>query len=189
MNGRLRNFFEFRIPLISYGLLFGSLLVLYTFNESFFPLHLKTQQCGILILFFGFAIRILASATTRYLGKLKITGVYALCRQPLLLAQFISLIGLNLIVSNIYFFGISAIVFACNDCLAMKKYDKILAYHYRDIWKIYSEHTHFILPVGVRAKDVLQPSLSVNEMDSSKNTPIFLLIYAILIEIATLSNM
>ena len=189
MNERLRNFFEFRVPLISYGLVFVVIFVLYLFNESFFPLHLKVQQCGILLLFAGFAVRVLASFTTRYLGKLKITGIYALCRQPLLLAQFISLLGMNLIVSNYFFFIASLFIFVCNDCFAMVKYDKILAYHYRDIWKIYSAQTNFFLPSSARIKDIFRPSLSIAEADNSSNLPIFLVIYVILIEIATLSNM
>ena len=189
MNERLRKFFEFRIPLISYCLMFVIILLLYLFNESFFPLHLKRQQCGILLLFAGFAVRVLASFTTRYLGKLKITGIYAICRQPLLLAQLISLLGMNLIVSNYFFFIASLFIFVCNDCLAMIKYDKILSHHYRDIWKIYSGQTNFILPSSSRMKDVFQPSLSVAEADNSSNLPIFLALYVILIEIATLSGM
>ena len=189
MNKKFRVFFEFRVPLISYLLMFATIIFLYLFGRNFTPLHLKVQQCGILLMSLGFVLRILASATTKYMGKLKITGIYAVCRQPLLLSQLVSVLGLNLIVSDIFFLLISMIIFFCNDYLAMKKYDKILAHQYRDIWNIYSGNTNFVLPFNVRMQDVLRFSISANEMEGSRNLPIFLVIYLILIEIATLSGL
>jgi hypothetical protein len=123
------------------------------------------------------------------MGKIKITGIYAICRHPLLLAQIISLIGLNVIVSNIYFSIASIIIFICNDYLSSKKYDKILSYHYRDIWSIYAKHTNFLLPITDRVKDVFSGSLSQSELEEGQNAPIFFAIYAILVETATLSNL
>lgn len=189
MNGKLRVFFEFRLPLISYVILFFSILLLYIFNFRISPITTHIAQFGILILFAGFGIRILASITVKYLGKIKITGIYAICRHPMLLGQFISFVGLNLMVCNILFTFISIVVFVCNDVLSCIKYDKILAHYYRDVWKIYSKNTKFVLPFTNRIKDVLTPSISSYELDNSHNTPIFFAMYAIMVELSTLSNL
>jgi len=187
MNNKLRLFFEFKIPLISYLILFLVIFVLFLFDCQFYSLSNKSSQIGSLILFIGFGLRILATVTTKYMGKIKITGIYAICRHPYLLAQIVSFIGLNIIVSNIYFLFLSTVVIICNDFLACKKYDRILAHHYKDIWHIYAKHTNFIIPFTKRAKDVFSASLSQYEFDNGRNTPIFLAIYAILVEIATFS--
>lgn len=189
MNNKLRLFFEFKIPLISYIILFIALIVLFFFNVAFASLGNKSSQIGALVLFVGCALRTLATLTNKYMGRIKITGVYALCRQPLLLAQIIMLCGMNVIVMNEWFCLISIIVFLCNDCLAYRKYDKILSHHYRDVWKIYAKHTYFLVPITKRVKDVFNATLSQTELDSSQNAPIFLLVYFMLIEIATFSNL
>ena len=189
MNDKLRVFFEFRLPLLSYVFLFICIIVLYCFNVQIPPLGIYQSQIGILFLFAGFGLRILASSTVKYLGKIKITGVYAMCRHPMLLGQFLSFFGLNLMVKNIFFTIFSIILFICNDFISCKKYDKILSHHYRDIWKIYAKHTNFVFPFTRRIKDTLTPSLSTSETENSHNFPIFLLIYIIMVEIATLSNM
>lgn len=189
MNNRLRLFFEFRLPFVSYLILFFSILFLYFFGFEYATLGEYSSQVGLIILFIGFGIRVLASITIKYLGKIKITGIYALCRQPLLLGQFVSFIGLNIIVSNVYFCAISCLVFVCNDVLSAKKYDKILEHHYKDIWRIYAKNTNFVIPFTKRVNDVFKPSVSSMEIDNSKNTYIFIIIYAILVEIATLGNM
>ena len=186
---KMRTFFEFRIPLITYFILSIAILVLFLFDFQYQPLYTHRSQIGILVLFLGFLIRILASLTIKYLGKIKITGIYALCRQPLLLAQFLSIIGLNIIISNGYFAILSIVVFFLNDYLSMKKYDRILAHSYKEIWKIYAENTNFVIPFSRRVNDFFKQSLSIIELDNSSNLPIFILIYAILIEIATLSNL
>lgn len=189
MSPKLRIFFEFRVPIISYLLIFITIFVLFLFNVEYKSLHIKTSQIGILLLLCGFGIRVLASLTTKYFGKIKITGIYAICRHPMLLGQMISVIGLNCIVCNQYFFIVSMIIFICNDFMATMKYDKILAHHYRDIWKIYSSQTRFILPFTNRIQDVMKLNISSAELNNSKNFLIFIIIYMILIEIATFSNM
>ena len=189
MKNKLRMFFEFRIPLISYLLLFVVILVLFFFDYNFHSLSEKNSQVGAMILFAGFALRVLATTTMKYMGKIKITGVYAICRQPFLLAQIISFIGLNVIVCNSYFILASLIILICNDFLAYRKYDKILAHHYRDVWKIYAKHTNFLIPFTNRVKDVFECKLSQSELDNGQNAPIFFTIYAILVEIATFSNL
>ena len=189
MSNKLRLFFEFRIPLISYLILFCVIFVLFLFDQQFQSLSIKSSQIGAIVLFAGFGIRVLATITMKYMGKIKITGIYAICRQPLLLAQIISFIGLNIIVMNSYFMLVSLIVFVCNDFFAYRKYDKILLHHYRDVWKIYSKHTNFLIPFTNRIKDVFNTKLSQSEFDNSRNTSIFLAIYAILVEIATFSNL
>ena len=189
MNKKIKLFFEFRTPIITYTLLFVAIFILFIFGHNFQPLSSSQAQIGSLILFAGFGIRVLASITSKYMGKIKITGIYAICRHPFLLAQIVSLIGLNVIVSNIYFLTISAIVFICNDYFSSKKYDKILSHHYRDIWRIYAKHTNFLLPITSRVKDVFSGTLSQSEFENGQNTPIFFMIYAILVEIATFSNL
>ncbi len=189
MNSKLRIFFEFRVPIISYILIFITIFVLFLCGVNYTSLHTKSSQIGTLLLLGGFGIRVLASLTTKYFGKIKITGIYAVCRHPMLLGQAISVIGLNCIVCNQYFFIISTIIFICNDFIATTKYDKILAHHYRDAWKIYSSQTNFILPFTSHIQDTTRSSISVAELKNSRNLPIFIVIYLILIEIATLSNM
>ncbi len=189
MNYKLKSFFEFRLPFISYCILFCAIFALFLSEQHFQALSTNSSQIGSLILFFGFGIRVLATITPKYMGKIKITGIYAICRQPLLLAQFISLIGLNIIVSNVYFFFISTIVFIFNDFLSLKKYDKILAFKYKDIWKIYAKHTNFVIPISNRIRDIFSSSISRSEFLDNQNTLIFIMIYAILVEIATFSNL
>ena len=189
MNKKIKLFFEFKIPIISYVLLSIAIFIIFLLGHSFQSLSSKQAQIGSLILFAGFGIRVLATITAKYMGKIKITGIYAICRHPLLLAQIVSLIGLNIIVSNIYFFAASIIIFICNDYLSSKKYDKILSHHYRDVWKIYAKHTNFLLPITSRIKDVFAGSLSQSEFENGQNAPIFFIIYAILVEIATFSNL
>ena len=189
MNNKLRVFFEFRLPLISYSFIFVSILLLFIFNFRIQPLTSHISQVGILLLFFGFGIRIIATSTVKYLGKIKITGIYAICRHPMLLGQFISFVGLNLMICNIFFTIFSIILFFANDYMSSKKYEKLLSHHYRDIWKIYSRNTNFVIPWIWRIKDAFIPSLSENEVDNGYNFSIFLVIYSIMVEIATLSNM
>ena len=69
----------------------------------------------------------------------------------------------------------------------MYKYDKILAHYYREVWQIYKSQTRFLLPITNRVNDVLHANTSVNEIDNSSNTLIFLIIYALLVEIAMFS--
>ena len=90
---------------------------------------------------------------------------------------------------NSYFILASLIILICNDFLAYRKYDKILAHHYRDVWKIYAKHTNFLIPFTNRVKDVFECKLSQSELDNGQNAPIFFTIYAILVEIATFSNL
>lgn len=188
MSKKLRMFFEFRIPLISYVLLGIIIAILFFTGHQFYPLSVITSQIGCILVVFGLLIRILASVTTKYLGKIKITGVYAICRQPMLLAQFFIIIGFNFIVLNPIFFVSSLIIFFANDVLAMTKYDSILEHYYREIWQIYKSQTRFVLPFTKRIKDVFSKSLSVNELDNSSNTFIFIAIYALLVEIAMFSS-
>ena len=187
MDKRLRLFFEFRIPLISYFLFGIVIFILFLFNHRFQPLSTMLSQFGCFFIVSGFCIRLLASITTKYLGKIKITGIYALCRQPMLLAQIFVLIGFNLIVFNPFFLALSLIIFLSNDCVAMYKYDKILAHYYREVWQIYKSQTRFLLPITNRVNDVLHANTSVNEIANSSNTLIFLIIYALLVEIAMFS--
>ena len=190
MNEKIRAFFEFRVPLIFYCTMFATIMILYSFGNQYQPLYTTQAQFGVLFLFFGFLIRILSSYTTKYMGKIKITGIYAFCRHPILLGQFFSLIGLNLIVLNIYFTMASIIIFTMNDCIASVRYDKLLSHYYRDIWKIYKSKTHFVFPFYTRTYNALSPSnLSIKSAEDSGNFVIFTAIYCILIEIATLSNL
>lgn len=189
MNEKIRVFFEFRIPLIFYCLVFVAIIILYLCGFQYQPLSTAQAQIGTLFLFFGFLIRVLASYTKKYMGKIKITGIYAICRHPMLLGQFFSLVGLNVIISNIYFSIVSSIIFATNDCIASIRYDKLLSHHYRDIWKIYATNTRFVLPFSTRTGDILSPSLSITSVDRSGNITIFIAIYCILIEIAIFSNL
>lgn len=189
MNSKIRLFFEFRIPLISYLLIFCVILMLFAFRVPFLSLENQFSQIGLLVLYAGYTLRVVASITMKYMDKIKITGLYAICRHPLLLAQIIMLIGLNFIVQNRYFVLISTIIFLCNDLLAAIKYDRILAHHYRDIWRIYAKHTNFLIPFTKRIKDVFIAKLSQSELENGQNAPIFIMIYLILIEIATISNL
>lgn len=189
MNEKIRMFFEFRVPLIFYCSIFATIITLYLFGIQYQPLYTKQAQFGVLFLFFGFLIRILSSYTAKYMGKIKITGIYAFCRHPLLLGQFFSLVGLNLIVSNIYFTIASIVIFAINDCIASIRYDKLLSHHYRDIWKIYKSKTHFVLPFYTGLYNTLSPNLSTKSVENSGNFIIFVAIYCILVEIATLGNL
>ena len=127
--------------------------------------------------------------TVKYLGKIKITGVYALCRHPMLLAQFISFIGVNLLVQNQYFTILAIAIFIINDCFSAKKYDKLLARHYRDIWEIYKQSTNFIIPITNRVKDVFRKSISVGESNKANNMIVFGTMYLFLVEIAVLSTL
>ncbi len=188
MNTRLVSFFEFKIPAISYIILMLVVFLLFLFDNHFLPLSSSSSQIGSLILFFGFGVRVIATKTSKYMGKIKVTGIYAICRQPLLLAQIISLIGLNIIVSNIYFMFISMILFVCNDLFAAIKYDKILSHHYKDIWTIYAKYTHFLMPISSHFKDIFSKSFEKDKYNNS-NIVIFCLIYLILVEIAIFSNL
>lgn len=187
MNKKLRLFFEFRIPLISYALFSIIIAIIFFTGHRFEPLSALHSQIGCILVIFGLFIRIIASVTIKYLGKIKITGVYAICRQPMLLAQFFVVIGFNIIILNPIFFASSVVIFFANDVLAMSKYDSILGHYYREIWQIYKSQTKFVLPFTNRVKDVFNSSLSVNELDNSSNTFIFLIIYALLVEIAMFS--
>ena len=111
----------FRVPLFSYCLWGISAFVVFLFGYEFQPLHTKVAQFGCIFIFSGLALRMAASMTVKYLGKIKITGVYALCRHPMLLAQFISFIGVNLLVQNPYFTIMACVIFLVNDCFSAKK--------------------------------------------------------------------
>lgn len=187
MSSKLRCFFEFRIPLISYFVLFVAIFILYLSGFEIPSLSTIRSQIGSIILMAGFVIRIIATITTRYMGKIKIVGVYAICRQPLLLAQIISFIGLNIIIANPIFILATTIVFIANDLFSARRYEKILLHHYKEIWKIYANKTKFLLPFTTRIKDVFRPSISSTELDNTHNTLIFIAIYIILVEISTLS--
>ena len=187
MNSKLRTFFEYRVPLISYLFLFIAIFILYLVGFEITSLSTIKNQVGSLILMLGFIMRIIASLTTRYLGKIKITGLYAICRQPLLLSQMISYIGLNIIIANHFFLLVTIVVFFANDVFSAKKYDKILCHTYRDVWKIYAKNTNFLFPVHIRWKDVFKKNISSTEIDNSHNFLIFLCICIILIEISALS--
>ena len=189
MNEKIRMFFEFRVPLIFYCLVFISIIVLYLFGIQYQPLYTTQSQLGVLLLFFGFLIRIVSTYTTKYMGKIKITGIYALCRHPILLGQFLSFVGLNAIVSNVYFTAVSVIIFTVNDCISSIRYDKLLSHHYRDIWTIYKSKTHFVLPFYTGKHNALSSNLSTRTVESNGNFTIFIAIYCVLVEIATLSNL
>ena len=188
MNNKIRLFFEFRIPLISYILIFIAVFISFLSGHTFQPLHTKLSQLGIIFIFLGFGIRVLSTITKRYMGKIKITGIYAVCRHPMLIGQFFAFVGFNIIVEDILFFVLSVFIFVINDVLSEKKYDKILAYHYKSIWKIYSSQTNFVLPFTTRINDVFKPSVSSAEIERGNNFAIFLAIYTILVEIATFSS-
>lgn len=135
-------------------------------------------------MFGGFGLRILATSTKKYLGKIKITGIYAICRQPLLLSQIFVIVGLNMLVRNVFFLSFSVVLLVVNDFLCAKKYDKVLSRYYRDVWKIYAEHTNFIIPFTKRVKDVFTKTLSTAEVEKSDNVYLFIALYIILIEIS-----
>ncbi len=189
MNDKLRLFFEFRVPLFSYFLWGVAAFVVFLFGYEFQPLHTKVAQFGCIFIFSGLALRMAASMTVKYLGKIKITGVYALCRHPMLLAQFISFIGVNLLVQNPYFTIMACVIFLVNDCFSAKKYDKLLARHYRDIWEIYAQSTNFVIPLTNRVKDVFRKSISVSESNKANNMIVFGAIYLFLVEIAVLNTL
>lgn len=187
MSNKLRCFFEFKIPFLSYCILFVSIFIIYLSGFEIQSLSTIRSQIGSIILMAGFVIRIIATTTTRYMGKIKIVGVYAICRQPLLLAQIISFVGLNVIVANPIFILATIIVFITNDLFSARRYEKILFHHYKEIWKIYASNTRFLLPLTKRVKDVFRASLSSKELDNTQNVLIFIAIYIIFIEISTLS--
>ncbi len=187
MSNKLRFFFEFKLPFLSYCILSISILIIYLSGFEIQTLSTIKSQIGSIILMAGFVLRIIATTTTRYMGKIKIVGVYAICRQPLLLAQIISFIGLNIIIANPIFVLITIIIFITNDLFSARRYEKILLHHYKEIWKIYASNTKFLLPFTKRVKDVFRPSISSKEIDNSHNTLIFIAIYIILVEISILS--
>lgn len=190
MNDRLRYFFEFKVPLVSYFVLAIIIVGLYLYGFIPQPLTLTNAQIGGIIVFTGFILRTFATSTTAYLGKIKITGPYALCRHPLLLSQVITVFGLNIIMLNTFFMLLSTLVFFVNDYRFTKKYDKILAHTYKDIWKIYAKKTFFILPITKSVKNIFCiKQLSLKETEKHTNIPIFIFIYLILVEIATISGL
>jgi hypothetical protein len=70
-----------------------------------------------------------------------------------------------------------------------KKYDKLLARHYRDIWDIYAQSTNFVVPLTNRVKDVFRKSISVSESNKANNMIVFGAMYLFLVEIAVLSTL
>ena len=184
MSEKIRIFFEFRVPLITYFLIFIALVIMHFTDIEFHNFNSITSQIGGLVLFGGFGIRILATSTKKYLGKIKITGIYALCRQPLLLSQIFVIAGLNMLVRNLFFLAFSIILLIVNDFLCARKYDKVLSRYYRDVWKIYAKHTNFIVPFTKRVKDVFTKTISTAEVEKSNNIYLFAVIYIILVEIS-----
>ena len=188
MSEKIRRLFEFRIPLISLVLYSAIIFVLFLFREKFDNLNEIHSQVGAIILSAGFVLRVVASLTIKVKNKIKITGVYAICRQPMLLAQLLFVIGLVLVVANIYFFFFATVIFVCCDYFSAKKYDKMQEHYYKDIWKIYKSKTNFLLPSFRRWYDIQKIELSVVELDKSRNIAIFCALYFILVEVAILSS-
>ena len=190
MNKRIRLFFEFKVALLSYLIVAIIILGLYFFNITPKPLTTFNSQIGGIIIAVGFLLRTITITTLTVFDKHINTGIYALCRQPLLLSQFIVFTGLNIVVWNIFFLILSIVTFLTNDCLFAIKYDKILSHYYKNIWKTYTKTTNFIIPTLSRIKDVfIPPRLNTKKNNSNQNTLVFLSIYIILIEVATLSGL
>ena len=191
MNRKVEVFFEFRLPLISYCVISIIILFLYRFHNLILqPLNTIYSQVGGMLIFIGFLLRVFTTSTSVDFDKTKITGIYALCRQPLLLSQFIVFVGFNIIVLNIFFTTTSLLTFLINDYLCAKKYDKILSHYHKNTWKTYTKHIHLFIPTLSNIQQILTPqTISVKKTNKNQNMPIFFLIYTVLIEIATLSGL
>ena len=190
MHQKIKVFFEFKVPLFSYFILSAVIICLYFFNFTPQPLTTFNSQIGGMVVFVGFLLRTLITSTSTHFDKTKITGIYAVCRQPLLLSQLIIFIGFNIIMLNIFFVVLSLLTFLANDYLLAKKYDKILSHYHKNTWKNYTKQTNFVIPTLSNINNVLTPqTLNVKKHNKNHNTLIFLLIYVVLIEIATISNL
>ena len=188
MHQKIRVFFEFRVPLFSYLILSAVIVCLYVFHFTPQPLTTINAQIGGMVVFVGFLLRILTTSTPCH--KTTPTSVYALCRHPLLLSQFIIFIGFNVIMLIIFFDALSLLTFLTNDYLFAKKYDKILSRYNKNIWKNYTKHTNFVIPTLSNIINIQTiPTLSIKKNNKNQNTSIFLSIYAILVEIAIISSL
>ena len=188
MHQKIRVFFEFRVPLFSYLILSAVIVCLYFSNFTPQPLTTIKSQIGGIVVFMGFLLRLFITSTSIYFNGKKITGIYALCRQPLLLSQFIIFVGFNIIVLNMFFVVLSLLTFLTNDYVFAKKYDKILSYYNKHTWNNYAKQTNFIVPTLSNITNILTPLVfNVKKTNKNQNTPIFLSIYILLIEIATIS--
>lgn len=188
MHPRIRVFFEFRVPLLSYLILSAVIVCLFFSNFTPQPLTTINAQIGGMVVFIGFLLRIFITSTSIHFNEKKITGIYALCRQPLLLSQFIIFFGFNIIISNMFFVVLSLLTFLINDYLFAKKYDKILSYYNKHTWNTYAKQTNFIIPTLSNITNISTPLVfNVKKTNKNQNTPIFLSIYILLIEIATVS--
>ena len=191
MKKKLRLFFEFKVPVVSYFILAVVIFCLHHFNIiTQKPLTTFNAQIGGIILFSGLLLRTITTSTIRNLNNNNITGIYALCRQPLLLSQFIIFTGLNVIILNVYFMVLSLLVFFANDCLLARRYDKILSHYHKKQWITYTKHTNFVIPTLSKITHVLiKQNINPHKTNDNKNIWIFLSIYCILTEIATISNL
>ena len=190
VNQKIRIFFEFKVPLLSYLILSITIVCLYFFNFTPQPLTAINAQIGGMVVFTGFLLRTLTTSTPMQVDKKKITGIYALCRQPLLLSQLIVFVGFNIIMLNMFFVVLSFLIWLINDYLSAKKYDKILSHNNKHTLNNYTKQINFIMPNLSNITNVLTPSgFNVKHINKNQNTPIFLLIYAVLIETAVLSGL
>ncbi len=184
MNLGIVRYFEFFIPFTSIILSFVSLLILAFFNLlKPISINMLYGQIGLCILGIGILIRFKAFNTKAYYGTIKITGIYAIVRQPIFLSTWIIFLGLNIIVFNLYYLCFSVAILFILNFNATKKYEKILKRKYKDIYQIYENSTYLFLPFPIRIRDVFKNKVygTAKFLDDYNTILIFGLLYAILV--------
>ena len=181
---KIINHFESKMLIISLTFLLFFEFTLCYFNDfsgiKFISVASLRGQLGLIIIFFGLLIRMLALGTKKYENLIKITGIYGLVRQPFLLSEFFIIFGLNIIFFNIKYCIISMIIYFIINIYNTLTYDKILKKQFNNIWLEYSAKTNFIIPIPYRYKDIFAKNY-FNWMDSVSNSTIYTLIILFLI--------
>lgn len=178
---KILGYFDFHIQLVSLVILIIGGLLLSFFDNNIVNLSSIKGQIGLMFVLFGFLLRVFATKTAKYMDAIKVTGIYAFCRQPMLLAAVFIFVGFNVIVYNIKFIPISIVIFALINVLSAFKQESFMSYYFRDVWPIYKKNTGMILPFPCRVYDLLSIKLTKNHDQLLKNIVFFITIYSGLI--------
>jgi protein-S-isoprenylcysteine O-methyltransferase Ste14 len=179
---KIHNFFDFHIFIFT--VFFHLLLLFFVTIKSKGTVDIASfqGQIGTIIIFIGLLLRIFAADTKRYLNTIKVTGIYTVCRQPMLVADAIMLIGFNIIANRILFTLLSSVFFIIFEVNYFWQYDKILQHSFKDVYKIYSKYVSFIIPTIPKIKDFRMYKINLQNITSNNyNRIIFTLLYLFLI--------
>ncbi len=179
---KIHNVFEFHVFVFTIFFHLLLLSVLSIKSGNLLDIASFKGQIGTIAIFIGFLLRVVAIDTKRYLETIKITGIYAICRQPILIADALVVLGFNIIAGSLIFTVVSILFFLIFEVNYFWQYDKILQYSFKDVYKIYARYIHFVIPAAPKLKDLRIYKINLhNIINNNQNKIIFILIYLFLI--------